>query len=515
MKEITMAELTVRPAPNRSQKGSKDIFRVSLPPAYLVRYNLREGETYMLHRQDTPIGPAVVTKSPHKDLKTSVIQVSQFLQNLYFLKLGDKTSINPTPVELPYANTIVAIRKSESGQKQPSLDTHDEDKVHWAWLLKQYCIEAEIVAPGTEFSDVNVPEQHRAYKIVEVDSSRELRLYRMQSNCHVNIISFDNLVGKLTDSESTILSISKNDVGGLDEQLKELNEILSEYSSSKQRYMWLDGSPPRERGILLYGLPGTGKSLILRKVADAGWEGVFYLDRNAAGRTRTSEGSILIKNTFADALRSQPSVIIADNLESFASKQVHGEIGLLNNSGALLCQQIDQLHDARVLILGAVRSLVDIDDNIRHLDRFSKEMEISVPNSEARAQILKIMSGMPKDAEDEKLENIASRTHGFVGADLQKLHRMAGKKAKARVEASRPGVSDDTNSSDLELQVERMEIDYANALQQVRPTAIREVFVETPQVKWSDIAGQEKVKEYLEEAIIWPLKVGLIDSMYT
>ncbi|KAL9130243.1 MAG: hypothetical protein Q9217_001536 [Psora testacea] len=501
-----MAELTVRPAPGVAQKSKKNMFRAYLNPAYLVRYNLREGGIYTLQMQDTPIGHAAIAKSSDRDLKTSVIQLSQCLQTLYSIKLGDKISINPTQVELPFAHTISAVRTSETSQSQTIVDSRGEDHVHWAWLLKRLFHTTEIIAPGIEFEDIDVLGEKRAYRIVEIDSSRDLCLYRMQLNCNVQILDSSPSGGEIVGNKTTALTIPRHDVGGLEDQLMQLDEIVSEYNTSEYDYEWLDGPPPREPGILFHGLPGTGKSLVLRKVADAGWKGVFHVDSNAVGRTRTSQGLDLVKKTFADALRSQPSVIMIDDLESFTGRQSRDEPGAANYSRTLLCQEIDQLHDARVLVVGATRALADIDPGLRHLNRFSVEIEIPVPNSEARAQTLKILSGLSKDADDEKLDNIASRTHGFVGADLERLHRMAGKKAKARVKASASDILAERDSLCSKIRIERMEIDYLNALHHIRPTAMREIFVETPQVRWSDIGGQKTVKEYLEEAIIWPFK---------
>ncbi|KAL9104635.1 MAG: hypothetical protein Q9163_000439 [Psora crenata] len=501
-----MAELTIRPAANGVQKGKKNMFRAYVAPAYLLRYNLREGDIYMLRIQNNNIGPAIIAKSPDRDMKTTVIQVPQTLQDLYSLKLGDRVFIDPKQLILPLANTISVVRIREATQKQNLTDSQDEDGVHWAWLLKKLFQSAEIVAPGTDFDDVGVLDEKRAYKVVEVDASRDVGLYRVQTMCTVQIVDSDSINDEIAGGHRNVLSISGKGVGGLDHPLKQIEEVLSDYNTTESPYEWLDEPPPRDRGILIHGLSGTGKSLLLQKVADAGWKRVFYLDSRTAGRTRAIDTSAFIKTTFADALRLQPSVIIVDDLDSLSGRQAWEETGIPNIFQALLCQGFDQLHDARVLVFGAARAPADIDQGLRHIDRFSMEIELPIPNSKGRAEILKVLSGRSKAARDEKLENVALRTHGFVGADLERLHRIAGKVAKSRVEVSRSGLQAEANPLCSKIQIERTEVDYLNALQHVRPTAMREIFVETPQVRWVDIGGQENVKEYLEEAIIWPFK---------
>ncbi|KAL9630742.1 MAG: hypothetical protein Q9164_006261 [Protoblastenia rupestris] len=508
-----MAELTIRPAPNSVQKSNTNLFRAYVAPAYLIRFNLREGDVHMLRAQNIAVGTAVVVKSPDKDLRSSVIQITQFLQTCYSLKLGDKVSIDSTQVTLPFASLVSVVRIGEDNQTQPTMEAQVEDSLHWAWILKLLFRETKFVIPGAEFENVVVFDEKRAYKIVDVDSSQKVDLYRMQSECHVQIVEPNYPIGERAVIQRTLLPIAKHDVGGLEDQLKQLDELMSEYNTDGPSYEWLDGAPSRERGILLYGLSGTGKSLLLKKIADTGWSAVFYLDSKVTGRTSLSDKAAAIKTIFTDALRSQPSVIIVDDLDSFAGRQIREETGDINPTSTLLCQQLDQLHDARVLLIGATQALKDIDQNLRHLNRFSIEIEIPVPDSKARAQTLKIISGISKEVEDHRLESIALRTHGFVGADLKRLHRIAGKKAKGRIEASLLDALADSDPSRSKIQIERAEEDYLNALQYVRPTAMREIFVETPEVRWVDIAGQEKVKEYLEEAIIWPFKACVLHEM--
>ena len=503
-----MAELTVRPAPNGIDHRSKYKFRAFVSPAFLVRFNLRDGCVYMLQSQGNDLGPTAIAKSPDKDLKASVIQMPQCLQMMYSLKLGDKVTINPTVVELQIATSISVVRSYKTSCKEGMEDTDDEDNIHWAWLLKLLFLQAEIVAPGKEYENVNALDQKRAYKIIEINSSRSCVLHRMHSKCQVYISDSQSSNDEISSNRSIVLTIPGSGLGGLDDQVKRLNEIVSEYNAAESRYEWLDGPPPRERGVLLFGFSGTGKSLLLQKIAEAGWKDVIKLNREAFEGPRMSEGSASIKKAFVDAVRSQPSVIIIDDLESFAQKQSREDAAALRSFGALLCQEIDQLHDARVLVLGAAQSIADVDQDLRHLNRFSVEIEIPVPNSNARAEILRIICGRSIDAEDRELDSVAARTHGFVGRDLMRLHRLAGKEAIARVEGSQVDGTTASVAQDAQYQMKRLEVDYFNALQHVRPTAMREIFVETPQVRWTDIGGQEKVKEYLEEAIIWPFKVN-------
>ena len=502
-----MAELTVRPAPSGFLSSSADIFKVHLSPEYLLRHNLQSGNVCSLstlHKENSSIGSVIVDKSTDKSLRSSIIQTSQALQALYRLKLGDKVSLTRTKEGLPHAATITFTQVKGVLGDASALSSSDE-RTHWSWVLQKLFIKTNLIAAGVTFDDVEVCGETRSFTVLEVDTVREPRVFRVDPDCHVIIIDSDD---KASIPDELYLEINSSAVGGLDNELVHLNRVISKYGARKCNFNWLNGRPPRTPGVLLHGLSGAGKSFVLGKIAQAGWRQVYNLDGQALSQEQPSQSlATTIKKTFASAERRQPCAVLIDELESIAPSQTI-QVGA-RSAASVIRQEFDRLHNSRVLVVATTRSLADIDQRLRSPHYLSKEIEIPIPSITARAQILKTLNGLPKDVAHPKLDRIATCTHGFVGVDLLKLQNTAAENAEARVEASDDSLLSKSNLEKSGVQIECTVLDYLHALRHVQPTAMREIFVETPQVYWSDICGQNKVKQYLEEAIIWPYKVSL------
>ena len=503
-----MAELTVRPPPSNSLSSSADIFKVYLSPEYLVRYNLRPGDicdVYLISKESNCIGSVIVERSTDKSLRASVIQTSQALQALYQLKLGDKVSLTHTTEALPSATAVTCIHVNLAAENSATLST--DEKAHWSWVLQKRFIQANTIAPGVTFNDVEVCGETRSFRLLEVNTIRDPRLFTVGPDCRVKIVDSDD---RASIPDELRLEIPRNTVGGLDDVLDHLDEIFSEHGTPRNIFSWLDGEPPRTSGILLHGHSGTGKSHVLTKIAQARWRQVYYVNAQTLSKEHSIQSpAVIVKTIFANAERSQPCVVLVDDLETIAPNQTLQANQSARSVASAILEELDRLHNSRVLVVAATRNQADIDQKLRSLRCLSEEIEVPIPNANARAQILKIFSGLPKDSVNAKLDHIASRTHGFVGADLLRLYNVAARKAKARMVASDFSRLDKVCLDDVKNPIQRTQLDYLDALQHVRPTAMREIFVETPQVRWSDIGGQEKVKEYLEEAIIWPYKASL------
>ena len=499
-----MADLIVRPAPNGSNSGSTDIFKVYLAPEYILRYNLRPGEICDLEKGGLPVGSVLIDRSPDKSLRVSVIQISQALQTLYKLKLGDKVSLRHKKEDLPTATTVTFIEIDQASGDGLSSMIDGDERAHWSWVLGKVLKKSSVIAPGMSFSNVEVVGETRSFKILAVEESKITQLYQLSQAC---LVKFGSIDIQSTNENRNHLHLPVDDIGGLNGQLARLNNIIHEYSSQEGTANWRDGEPPRPPGVLLYGISGTGKSLLLHKIAQAGWRKVYHLDRRTVNQT-PQQFAVSIGNIFAEAKSHQPCAVLMDNLESIAPNQASQPALIVKDLAFEIRREIDKLRGSPVLVVAASRTLGDIDQSLRSPFYFSEEIEITIPNLKARAQILQILSGFSKHAVDAKYEYVASQTHGFVGLDLLRLYHAAGEQAKSRIKVEQEARVNDFTVNDEEIR-ERSKSDYENVLRYVRPTAMREVFVETPQVQWRDIGGQGKVKQYLEEAIIWPHKVSL------
>lgn len=285
--------------------------------------------------------------------------------------------------------------------------------------------------------------------------------------------------------------------------LAEVDQLVSEFDIPRRASDWSSPILRPQQGILLHGVSGTGKSLLLHSVAKAGWRKSLNLDgRNPTNRLPSASSNI--KDIFENAKRYQPSVILIDNLDLFAPKR-SSEI-IATNTAYDICSGFDTIAGARVLVIGTTRSVADVDESLRDPEYFLQEIELPVPDIAARTQILQTLSHEMNEKLVSQLSEIAACTHGFVGRDLLRLVKFARAETKTRVDRfalDEPHNGDGSPSLAHAIGKE----DFQKALRHVRPSAMREIFVETPQTKFKDICGQEAVKKDLQRAIIWPHKV--------
>jgi AAA family ATPase len=271
------------------------------------------------------------------------------------------------------------------------------------------------------------------------------------------------------------------------------------------------------RGILIYGPKGTGKTTLLGQIEKAGWRQVFKIGSSTLGRS-TSESESKLRNIFQEAMRSKPSVLIIDQLEFIAPKRTSLDSSSL---AAVLCENLDAIRSASVLVVAATRHPNLVDDSLRTPHRLGTEIELQVPTAQDRAEILRVLRGpVTAGLSDSFLDLLAEKTHGYVGADLFALLQMICRKARQRqsleqglslqnLEISPSPQGEDGAGVELDIQIS----DMMSALQEVRPTAMREVFLETPKVRWSDIGGQKEIKERLQNAVERPLKVRISEPL--
>ncbi len=306
--------------------------------------------------------------------------------------------------------------------------------------------------------------------------------------------------------ESRPAKLSYEDIGGLEPQIQRIREMIELPLKHPQLFERLGIDAPK--GVLLYGPPGTGKTLIARAVANetdayftsvSGPEiiGKFYGE---------SEGRL--RSIFEDAQKHAPAIIFLDEIDAIAPKreEMGGEKQVERRVVAQLLALLDGLKSrGQVIVIGATNIPNTLDPALRRPGRFDREIPVPIPDRKGRLAILQIHTrGMPL-AEDVTVDKIADITHGFVGADIEALAREAAMSALRKVMSKI-----DLNVAEIPFEVIQGMVvtmdDFLSALKEVEPSAIREVFVEVPDVKWQDVGGLEEVKEELKEAVEWPLK---------
>ncbi len=300
--------------------------------------------------------------------------------------------------------------------------------------------------------------------------------------------------------------ITYEDIGGLEKEKQRVREMIELPLKYPQIFERLGIEAPK--GVFLYGPPGCGKTLIARAVANETDAYFTHLSGPEIMHKFYGESEAHLRSIFDEAQSHAPSIIFLDELDAIAPKreELGGEKQVEKRVVAQLLALMDGLQSrGQVIVIGATNIPDVIDPALRRPGRFDREIEIGIPDRNARRAILEIHTrGMPL-TEDVDLEKIASITHGFVGADLMALAREAAMCALRKIF---PSIDFELEEIPYET-ISQLEVtmdNFREALKEVGPSAIREVFVEIPDVRWDDIGGLKKVKETLIEAVEWPLK---------
>src|ERR671912_1776135 len=304
--------------------------------------------------------------------------------------------------------------------------------------------------------------------------------------------------------EGGVPSITYEDIGGLGNAVGRVREMIELPLRHPELFKRLGVEAPK--GVLLHGPPGTGKTLLAKAVANETNSNFFTIGGPEIMSKYHGESEERLRNVFQQAEKNAPSIIFIDEIDSIAPKraEVTGEVE--RRIVAQLLSLMDGMSTrGKVVVIGATNRINAVDEALRRPGRFDREIEIGVPDRKGRLEILQIHTrGMPL-AKDVNLEKLADISHGFVGADLQSLSKEAGIGALRKI---LPEI--DLSSESIPVETLRKIIvtmqDFMDVVKEMEPSAMREVFVEVPDVQWEDIGGLSSIKQELQEAVEWPLK---------
>jgi len=313
-----------------------------------------------------------------------------------------------------------------------------------------------------------------------------------------------NAKGVEVSEEGSVPEVTYEDIGGLTEEVRKIREMVELPLKHPEIFSKLGIEPPK--GVLLHGPPGTGKTLLAKAVANESEANFILLNGPEIMSKFYGESEKKIRDIFDDAEKNAPSIVFIDELDAIAPKreEVQGEVE--RRVVSQLLTMMDGLKTrGRVIVIGATNRVNSIDPALRRPGRFDREVEISVPDKSGRLNILKIHTrNMP--LKGVNLEVLAGKTHGFVGADLSALTKEAAMNVLRKILPELKLDSEEAIPLEVLDKVVIKGEDFEEALKVVRPSAMREVLVETPNVGWNDVGGLENTKRSLIEAVEWPIK---------
>jgi transitional endoplasmic reticulum ATPase len=305
--------------------------------------------------------------------------------------------------------------------------------------------------------------------------------------------------------EEKIPDVTYEDIGGLENEIKKVREMVELPLKHPEIFDRLGIEPPK--GVLLHGPPGTGKTLLAKAVANESEANFISLNGPEIMSKFYGESEKKIRNIFEEAEKTAPSIIFIDEIDAIAPKreEAYGEVE--RRVVSQLLSMMDGLKGrGKVIVIAATNRPNAIDPALRRPGRFDREISIGVPDKKGRDAIFKIHTRNMPLAKDVKIEQLSKVTHGFVGADVSALTKEAAMNVLRRHLPDINPKEDTPIDEEILSKLRVTDKDFRESLKIVRPSAMREVLVESPNVAWEDVGGLDDVKQELKEAVEWPLK---------
>ena len=433
---------------------------------------------------------AIVWRCRPEDANLGIIRVDGIIRKNAGVSLGDKVSIRKVETQ-PCQKLILSpvMAKQQKVRFGPGIEGFAR-----RGLNKRPVVSGDrIFIPGMTLFAEALP-----FQIVQTTPKGIVQVLP-----DTEIIIKEEPVDEEDESGQPISTISYEDIGGIGEQLQKVREMIELPLKHPILFRRLGIDPPR--GVLLHGPPGTGITLIAKAVASETKANFTSINGPEIISKYYGESEKQLREIFDEAAANSPAIIFIDELDSIAPKRedVSGEVE--RRVVAQLLTLLDGMQGRdNVIVIGATNRPDAIDPALRRGGRFDRELEIGVPDKNGRAEIIGIHTrGMPI-SDDFEIDWLLDNTHGFVGADISALVREAAMKALRRY---LPEIDLDEEQIPAEV-LEKMEVrmsDFKLAIKEIEPSALREIFLEVPEVSWDQVGGLKEVKERLKESIEWPL----------
>ncbi len=446
----------------------------------MEKLGLEAGEPILIKGKRETV--AIVWRSRPEDEGLGLIRIDGIIRHNAGVSLGDTVEVEKTEAKPARVVTIAPTEEVRfSGDPAPFF----KEKLLDRFFIKGDRISIDILGTSLHFIVTNTDPKG----VVKITSSTQL------------IVS-ERVV---KEEEARRPRVTYEDIGGLKEEIAKIREMVELPLKHPEVFNRLGISAPK--GVLLYGPPGCGKTLLAKAVANETNANFYAINGPEIMSKYYGESERQLREIFEDAEKNAPSIIFIDEIDAIAPKrdEVSGEVE--RRVVAQLLTLMDGLKGrGEVVVIGATNRPDALDPALRRPGRFDREIEIGVPNLEGRKEILQIHTrGMPLE-KDVDLNKIAELTHGYTGADLEILCKEAALKALRRYLPEIQKIEAERVPPEL---LEKMKVtmrDFMDALKIVQPSAMREVLIRKPNVRWEDIGNLEEAKQELMEAIVWPMK---------
>ncbi|MDK2372379.1 MAG: CDC48 family AAA ATPase [Candidatus Korarchaeota archaeon] len=453
---------------------------VRIDPEVMKQLNLTSGDYVRIY--GSRVTHARVMPSVSMDVGTRYIRMDKIIKGNAGVRTGEKVRVRP--VEVGEASKVVLAPQDHMIRVAP--DFHN-------WVKRR--LYDFVVTKGDV---VLIPIFQRFIPLVVV-SVTPGTFGKVGANTVIEVRERPVELSKII-----VPTVTYEDIGGLKEEIQRIREMVELPLKHPELFRHLGIEPPK--GVLLYGPPGCGKTLLAKAVANESNAHFISISGPEIKSKYYGESEKRLREIFEEAEKNAPSIIFIDEIDSIAPNrnEVTGEVE--RRVVAQLLALMDGLKGrGEVIVIGATNRPEALDPALRRPGRFDREIEIGVPDRGGRKEILQIHTRNVPLSDDVDLDELADITHGFVGADLAALVREAAMAALRRV---LPKIDLDAETIPIEI-LEELQVtkdDFMEALKLVQPSALREISIEVPDISWDDIGGLDEVKRELREVVELPLK---------
>ncbi|KAL9439149.1 hypothetical protein AB3S75_024751 [Citrus x aurantiifolia] len=488
-KDYSTAILDRKKSPNRlvvDEAINDDNSVITMHPNTMEKLQFFRGDTVLVKgkkRKDT-----VCVVLSDELCEESKVRVNKVVRSNLRVRLGDVVSVHPCP-DVKYGRRvhILPIDDTIEGVTGNLFDAY----------LKPYFMESYRPVRKGDLFLVRGGMRSVEFKVIETDPGE----YCVVAP-DTEIFCEGEPVKR--EDEERLNEVGYDDVGGVRKQMAQIRELVELPLRHPQLFKSIGVKPPK--GILLYGPPGSGKTLIARAVANETGAFFFLINGPEIMSKLAGESESNLRKAFEEAEKNAPSIIFIDELDSIAPKRekTHGEVE--RRIVSQLLTLMDGLKSrAHVIVMGATNRPNSIDPALRRFGRFDREIDIGVPDEVGRLEILRIHTKNMKLAEDVDLERVAKDTHGYVGSDLAALCTEAALQC-IREKMDVIDLEDETIDAEVLNSMAVTNEHFQTALGTSNPSALRETVVEVPNVSWEDIGGLDNVKRELQETVQYPVE---------